>query len=111
MAWKRHWNCSFGGPVIWNCRTHMRTTPLAALLLLAGPVVAGESSLIRFDLKDQFERGYTDRTFRGKPMVIFGGGKEGGRFCPSWSRAVSLNLPAEAKLETPMVALIEVPGV
>jgi hypothetical protein len=66
--------------------TDMRTELLAALPLLAGRLIAGENSRIRFDLKDQFEREYTDRSFGGKSVVIFGGGKEGGPFCPCWSR-------------------------
>ena len=66
-----------------------------ALLLVGTTVVAQESALISFKIKDQFDRVHTDVEYRGNVLVIIGGDKGGAEFSDQWKRAIGESLSDE----------------
>ncbi len=67
------------------------TWPLCATLLIAGTrdtAVAADSTLIAFELQDQFKQIHVDSTFRGSTLVVLVANKGGSLYSRKWSRTL-----------------------
>ena len=69
---------------------------VTACLLLAGSslVSAADSTLIEFELKDQFKFEHHDEDFHGKVLLVMVGNKKGGKFARVWSEHLQDSIPA-----------------
>jgi len=63
----------------------------------APPGRAQETELIEFKIKDQFDRLYTDRRFRGSPLVLVWGDRYGSEFSGLWGNALRDSLATEVR--------------
>ena len=70
-----------------------------ALLFVGTAVVAQESALISFKIKDQFDKVHTDEECRGNVLVIIGGDKGGAEFSGQWGRAIHESLAGEVAFD------------
>ncbi len=55
-----------------------------------------EAELISFDLKDQFDRIYTDKDYKGSIFIVVGSDKGGSKYNPIWSAAIYNELKNES---------------
>ncbi len=69
------------------------------VLLLPSMVWSLESSLISFEVKDQFDRVYTDGQFRGSILVSIGSDKDGSKYNEIWTQAIYDSLKGEENFD------------
>jgi hypothetical protein len=69
---------------------------LIALLLSAGVSLAQDSTLIRFELKDQFNNVHTENDFQKKFIILVGSDHDGSKYNSVWGKAIHDSL---AKME------------
>ena len=65
------------------------------LLLAAVPVTGEATTLIPFEIKDQFDRLHTDARYRGAVIVVTWGDRKGSTFMESWGPALKDTLATE----------------
>lgn len=70
-----------------NCRLKYFVM-LMALLLPAGIILAQDSTLIRFELKDQFNHVHTEQDFQNKLIILVGSDHDGSKYNSVWGKAI-----------------------
>jgi hypothetical protein len=65
---------------------HMRVQIF--VLALAGVIFAQDSTLIEFNMEDQYKIKYSHNQFLGKVLIVVGSDREGSQFNEAWSRAI-----------------------
>ena len=58
------------------------------ILILASAVFTQDSTLIEFNMEDQFKGKYTHSQFLGKVLIVVGSDREGSQYNESWGRAI-----------------------
>ena len=58
-----------------------------------------ESTLINFELQDQFEKIYTNNDYRGSIFIVIGSNSSGRKYNPIWSAAIHNELKDEPVFE------------
>jgi subtilisin family serine protease len=89
------------------------------ILVTAGPLRAETGSAaaeppappLNFDLKDQFDREYTQALCAGKIAIVVIADREGSKFSGPWSEAVGRDLRAAAAPATQWVPVATLPAV
>jgi len=84
------------------------TTCLTFVTLLAAagvPLVGAASTLVSFEIQDQFDHLHTDAEFAGRPLVLFGSDRKGSAFSGRWVEAVREALTTAGHAET--IQLVE----
>ena len=61
---------------------------MIALLLPAGIILAQDSTLIRFELKDQFNHVRTEKELQNKLVILVGSDHEGSKYNDAWGKAI-----------------------
>jgi hypothetical protein len=64
------------------------------LLIFFGLGATQESSLIQFELKDQFDKKYSQQDFLGRICILVGSDKEGSQYNDRWSLTIFDSLSA-----------------
>ena len=90
----------------------MRAALLALLLGAAVAATAQESTLVDFELADQFDQVYTDEDFVGSVLVLIGGNRKGSSYTGGWTRAIQSSIDGHPGAEdVQMVGLADLRGV
>lgn len=85
---------------------------ISAVLGSVIPAAAGESELIDFEIKDQFDVVHRDEDLRGEVVVLIGSGKEGAEFNRVWGEAIRDTLAVDGLEQAyTKVAVADVRGV
>jgi hypothetical protein len=82
-------NCQRGRGRGRHRRTRRRLALVVALLLPSLALAAQARELIEFEIEDQFKVKHTDAEFRGRVLVLVGGGRKGSEHAPDWRAAIS----------------------
>jgi hypothetical protein len=61
---------------------------LIAFLLSADIILAQDSTMIRFELKDQFNHVHTEKEFQNKLVILVGSDHEGSKYNDVWGKAI-----------------------
>jgi len=69
---------------------------LIALFLPAGITQAQDSTLIRFELKDQFNNVHTEKGFQNKLTILVGSDHDGSKYNSVWGKAIHDSLREKA---------------
>ncbi len=80
----------------------IRLTPLAAILLAAACALAATAEeavreLVPFRIKDQHDHLHTDARYRGAPLLVLWGDREGAKVMNSWGPALADSLAPALK--------------
>jgi hypothetical protein len=70
-----------------NCRLKYFVV-LITLLLPAGIILAQDSTLIRFELKDQFNHVRTEKDFQSKLTILVGSDHDGSKYNDAWGKSI-----------------------
>jgi len=62
------------------------------LIFFACPAWPGDSKLIDFDLKDQFDQSYDRNSFDGKIVILLGADRQGSHFTDEWGPTLADSL-------------------
>ena len=65
----------------------------------APPLVAQETSLISFELRDQFDEVHRDSDFVDRVVIVIGSDRDGSEFNQDWGQALYDSLVAEPEFE------------
>mgnify|MGYP006281184163 CR=1 FL=1 len=65
---------------------------LAVLLLMNGSLWAQDSTLIQFELKDQFGRDYDETSFENKIIILLGADRKGSQYTDLWGPTLADSL-------------------
>ena len=82
--------------------------------ILLTPIVgfSQETKLIPFEIEDQFDRVYTEKSWKDSILIIVGSDKDGSQYNPVWAKAIYDTLQKELpKLPVRQVGLADVSGV
>lgn len=81
-------------------------------LVLAGVVFAQDSSLIKFNLEDQYKQEYSHDQFLGKVLIVMGSDREGSQYNEAWGRMIHDSLQSfEVEDSVAFVAVANLEGV
>lgn len=61
---------------------------LLSLLFAFGITLAQDSTMIRFELKDQFNHVHTEQKFQSKPTILVGSDHDGSKYNDVWGKAI-----------------------
>ena len=61
-------------------------------IFFASHIVATPDRLISFEIRDQFDQRYTDKSFSSVFLVFLGGDRKGRRLCKTWREGFSEKL-------------------
>lgn len=75
------------------------TALLFMLLFQSLTLFAQDSTLVSFELKDQFDRLYTEKDFNGHIVIVIGSDKGGSQYNHSWGQAIHDSLVHEDSFE------------
>lgn len=81
------------------------TAALFAGALAPSPCRAGESTLIGFEIADQFDRPHRDADFRGRLLLLVNSDRKGSRYQGAWVRELRALIAERGAAET--VRLVE----
>ncbi|MFH2037648.1 MAG: hypothetical protein ABIJ45_14705 [Candidatus Zixiibacteriota bacterium] len=62
---------------------------IMAFLVLVGSGFGNDSTLVSFEIEDQFKNDHTDKEFRGKVAIFLTGDRKGIDFCDPWIKVIS----------------------
>ena len=68
---------------------------LSGCLLCCGSTLPLHSSLISFEMEDQFRNLYSDAHFQGRVLIVIGSGRKGAAVAENWGKALSRSLKQE----------------
>lgn len=72
---------------------------LALLLFTSMPARAQDSTLIAFDMQDQFKQKHSDDAFRGHVVILIGSDRGGSDFNPRWGKAIADSLKGHPRYD------------
>lgn len=75
--------------------SHLIILFVVIVLLAPTATMAADSTLIEFEIKDQFKNKHTHEEFSGKVLVIIGHDKGGRKYKAPWAKAVYDSLKSE----------------
>jgi hypothetical protein len=67
---------------------------ICCCLVAASAAGAADSTLIQFEIQDQFKFEHHDEDFRGSVLLVMVGNKKGGKFARAWSEHIQDSIPA-----------------
>ena len=71
-----------------------------------------ETKLISFEIEDQFDRVYTENSWKDSILIILGSDKDGSKYNPIWAKAIYDTLQSKhPNLPVKQVGLADVSGV
>jgi hypothetical protein len=84
---------------------------LIPVMAFAPLLCAQQATLIRFEMRDQFDSVYSDAEYRGRSLLLSLSDQKGSQFCPVWDRALNARLGEGWRSRTSEVLAAEVTGV
>ena len=73
-----------------------------AAMLIAMPVIGQETTLIEFEIEDQFKKKHTDAEYRGSVLVLVAAGRKGSEYTGAWQEAVIDTLATATEADGPI---------
>lgn len=82
------------------------------VLVLAGAIFAQDSTLIKFNMEDQYKQEYCHDQFLGKVLIVLGSDREGSQYNEAWGRMIHDSLrSSELEDSVTFVAVANLEGV
>lgn len=79
---------------------------ILCLLSIFHPLAAQESTLIEFQLKDQFDRAYSHQSWQDQMLIVIGSNREGSQYNGRWGEAIH-----KALVDSPGFSYVQFIGV
>ena len=82
-----------------------------ALVAPATPAAGQQSTLVSFEIEDQFDRVHRETDYAGRIVIIIGSDREGSQFHDGWVSAIRDSLPEGWNEELSILPVADVRGV
>lgn len=91
----------------------MRTGGLLLSLLLGLPALAGaaETTLVDFEIEDQFKRTHRDEDYAGRVVLVLAADRKGGASCGAWGQPIHAQLEIGEKARVGFLSVARTSGV